>query len=29
MYNQTMIYEWLDKIRQMGMEQSFINKMTK
>lgn len=25
-YNQTMIYEWLDKIRQMGMEQSFINK---
>ncbi|WP_422091032.1 hypothetical protein [Tenacibaculum ovolyticum] len=22
-YNQTMIYEWLDKIRQMGLEQSF------
>lgn len=26
MYNQTMIYEWLDKIRQMGLEQSFKNK---
>lgn len=25
-YNQTMIYEWLDKIRQMGLEQSFKNK---
>ncbi|MGL5657478.1 MAG: hypothetical protein ACRDDK_00195 [Cetobacterium sp.] len=25
-YNQTMIYEWLDKIRQMGLEQSFINR---
>lgn len=27
MYNQTMIYEWLDKIRQMGLEQSFKNKI--
>lgn len=24
-YNQAMIYEWLDKIRQMGIEQSFNN----
>jgi hypothetical protein len=22
-YSQTMIYEWLDKIREMGLEQSF------
>lgn len=25
-YNQTMIYEWLDKIRQMGLEQSFASR---
>lgn len=24
-YNPTMIYEWLDKIRQMGLEQSFLD----
>ncbi|MCY6369411.1 hypothetical protein [Clostridium ganghwense] len=23
LYNQAMIYEWLDRIRQMGLEQSF------
>lgn len=26
LYNQTMIYEWLDRIREMGLEQSFKNR---